>query len=56
MLHCYKVTMLQKSPYYCLGLVDYVKSHGDRPMTITWAMQNRIPGFILDKAQKMAVG
>jgi hypothetical protein len=44
------------SPYYCLGLVDYVKSHGDRPMTITWAMQNRIPGFILDKAQKMAVG
>jgi len=41
---------------YCLGLVDYVKSHGDRPITITWAMQNRIPGFILDKAQKMAVG
>ena len=44
------------SPYYCLGLVDYVKSHGDKPMTITWAMQNHIPGFILDKAQKMAVG
>ena len=44
------------SPYYCLGLVDYVKSHGDKPMTITWAMQNYIPGFILDKAQKMAVG
>ena len=44
------------SPYYCLGLVDYVKSHGDKPMTITWAMHNKIPGFILDKAQKMAVG
>ena len=44
------------SPYYCLGLVDYVKSHGDKPMTITWAMQNHIPGFILDKAQKMAIG
>ncbi len=44
------------SPYYCLGLVNYVKSHGDKPMTITWAMQNHIPGFILDKAQKMAVG
>ena len=44
------------SPYYCLGLVDYVKSHGDKPMTITWAMQHQIPGFILDKAQKMAVG
>ncbi len=44
------------SPYYCLGLVDYVKSHGDKPMTIIWAMHNHIPGFILDKAQKMAVG
>lgn len=44
------------SPYYCLGLVDYVKSQGDKPMTITWAMHNHIPGFILDKAQKMAVG
>lgn len=44
------------SPYFCLGLVDYVKSHGDKPMTITWAMQNHIPGFILDKALKMAVG
>ena len=44
------------SPYYCLGLVDYVKSHGNKPMTITWAMRNHIPGFILEKAQKMAVG
>ena len=43
------------SPYYCLGLVDYVKSHGDKPMTITWAMQHQIPGFILEKAQKMAI-
>ena len=42
-------------PYYCLGLVDYVKSHGDKPMTITWAMQHHIPGFILEKAQKMAI-
>ena len=43
------------SPYFCLGLVDYVNSHGDKPMTITWAMQNHIPGFILDKALKMAI-
>jgi len=50
--------MPMASPHLIIawGLVDYVKSHGDRPMTITWAMQNRIPGFILDKAQKMAVG
>lgn len=44
------------TPYYCLGLVDYVKSSGDRPMNITWKMHNEIPGFILDKAMKLAVG
>ena len=43
-------------PYYCLGLVDYVDSHGDNPITVTWKLHNNIPGFILDKAQKMAVG
>ena len=44
------------TPYYCLGLVDYVNSTGDRPMNITWRMHNDIPGFILDKAMKLAVG
>ena len=43
-------------PYYCLGLVDYVDSHGDNPITVTWKLHNNIPGFILEKAQKMAVG
>lgn len=43
-------------PYYCLGLIDYVRSEGDRPMNIVWRMRNPIPGFILEKAEKMAVG
>ena len=37
--------------YYCLGLMDYVKSEGECPMNITWDMRNKIPGFILEKAQ-----
>jgi superfamily II DNA or RNA helicase len=44
------------TPYYCLGLVDYVKSVGDRPMNITWRLHHDIPGFILNKAMKLAVG
>ena len=27
------------SPYYCLGLVDYITSHGDFPMNIEWQME-----------------
>lgn len=43
-------------PYYCLGLVDYVSSEGNRPMNIVWRMHNPIPAFILEKAEKLAVG
>ena len=42
--------------YYCLGPVWYVSSRGDRPMTITWRMENEIPGKILEKAEKLRVG
>lgn len=27
------------SPFHCFGLVDYVSSHGDLPMNITWKLQ-----------------
>lgn len=27
------------SPYYCMGLVDYISSHGDFPMNIEWKME-----------------
>lgn len=26
-------------PFHCFGLVDYVSSHGDRPMNITWELK-----------------
>lgn len=28
------------SPFHCFGLVDYVSSHDDFPMNITWKLQN----------------
>lgn len=43
-------------PFYCLGLVDFVSCTGNRPMTITWRMHHEIPVFLLDMAQKQAVG
>ncbi len=27
------------SPYYCMGLLDYVSSHGNYPMNIEWQLQ-----------------
>lgn len=27
------------SPFYCFGLVDYISSHGDYPMNITWELK-----------------
>lgn len=27
------------SPFHCFGLVDYVSSHGDFPMNVTWKLQ-----------------
>lgn len=37
--------------YYCLGLMDYHSSHGERPMNVVWDMHNEIPGFILESAK-----
>ena len=36
--------------YYCLGLIDYHSSIGERPMNVVWDMQHSIPGFILETA------
>ncbi len=30
------------SPFHCFGLVDYVESHGDFPMNITWHLERPI--------------
>lgn len=37
--------------YYCLGLIDFHESHGERPMNVVWDMQQPIPGFILEAAK-----
>lgn len=37
--------------YYCLGLIDYNSSIGERPMNVIWDMQHSIPGFILETAK-----
>ena len=29
-------------PFYCFGLVDYVSSHGDCPMNITWKLEEPV--------------
>lgn len=35
------------SPFHCFGLVDYLSSHGDFPMNITWKLQKQImPQYI----------
>lgn len=34
-------------PFYCFGLVDYIDSYGDKPMSINWKMHQPIlPHFI----------
>ena len=34
-------------PFYCFGLVDYVSSHGDRPMNIEWQLRKPVmPQFV----------
>lgn len=37
--------------YYCLGLIDYNSSIGERPMNVIWDMQRTIPGFILEMSK-----
>ncbi len=33
--------------YYCIGLIDYNSSIGERPMNVVWGMQYSIHGIIL---------
>ena len=44
------------SPYTFLGLADYVKHEGSRPMNITWRLHNAIPAKYLKKTNKLVVG
>ena len=37
--------------YYCLGLMDFERYHGECPMNVVWNMQSLIPGFLLETAK-----
>lgn len=44
------------APYTFLGLADYVKHEGSRPMTIIWRLKKAIPAKFLKKTNKLIVG
>lgn len=44
------------APYTFLGLADYLKHDGSRPMSITWKLHCPIPAKFLKKTNKLIVG
>lgn len=44
------------APYTFLGLADYVKHNGSRPMNITWHLHKPVPAKYLKKTNKLIVG
>lgn len=43
-------------PYTFLGLCDFVKNEGSKPMNITWRLHKQIPAKYLKKTNKLVVG
>lgn len=52
----YKTDIAGTSPYTFLGLADYVKHEGSRPMNIIWRLKKPIPAKYLKKTNKLIVG
>lgn len=52
----YKKDISGTSPYTFLGLANYVKHEGSRPMSITWKLHKPIQAKYLKKTNKMIVG
>jgi hypothetical protein len=44
------------APYTFLGLCDFIKTQGSKPMNITWHLQKSIPAKYLKKTNKLVVG
>jgi len=44
------------APYTFLGLSDFVKNEGSKPMNITWRLHKDIPAKYLKKTNKLVVG
>ncbi|HRX95049.1 MAG TPA: DUF3427 domain-containing protein, partial [Chitinophagaceae bacterium] len=52
----FKTDIAGAAPYTFLGVADYVKHEGSRPMNITWKLHRPIPAKYLKKTNKLVVG
>ena len=52
----YKSNKLGAAPYTFLGLADYVKSEGSKPMNVVWKLRKPIPAKYLRKTNQLTVG
>ena len=52
----FKTDIVGAAPYTFLGIADYLKHEGSRPMNITWKLQKAIPAKYLKKTNKLVVG
>ena len=44
------------APFTFLGIANYVKHEGSRPMNITWKLERPIPAKFLKKSNKLVMG
>ena len=51
----FKNDMAGAAPYTVLGLCDFVKYEGSRPMNIVWKLKKEIPAKYLKKTNKLAI-
>lgn len=52
----FKKDIAGTAPYTFLGLADYIKHEGSKPMNITWKLHRPIPAKYLRKTNKLVVG
>lgn len=52
----FKTDIAGTAPYTFLGLADFVKNEGSRPMNIVWKLHAPIPAKYLKKTNKLVVG
>ena len=52
----FKNSKLGAAPYTFLGLADFVKSEGSKPMNVVWKLRKPIPAKYLKKTNQLTVG
>ena len=43
-------------PFMFLGKAKYVSHQGDKPMSIVWKLENKIPAKFIDVTDKLGIG